>query len=75
VTTDADVVDDVRVAFGQVVALDGVDLRVPAGTTLAVLGTIDAIADPGAVRRRTGVTSQYAGLDHFLGRSSSAWRP
>ena len=37
-TTDAVVVDDVHVAFGQVNALDGVDLRVPAGTTLAVLG-------------------------------------
>ena len=37
-TTDAVVVDDVHVAFGKVNALDGVDLRVPAGTTLAVLG-------------------------------------
>ena len=37
-TTDAVVVDDVHVAFGRVNALDGVDLRVPAGTTLAVLG-------------------------------------
>ena len=92
-TTDAVVVHQVHVAFGPVKALDGIDLRVTAGTTLAVLGHngagkttlvrvlttrirpdhgqvlvdgIDAIADPVAVRRRIGVTGQYAGLDDFL---------
>jgi ABC-2 type transport system ATP-binding protein len=86
-------VDDVRVAYGSVRALEGVDLAVEAGTTLGVLGHngagkttliralatlirprrgrividgIDALADPAAVRRRIGVTGQYAGLDEYL---------
>ena len=90
---DAVVVDDVEVTFGTTRALDGVELRVPAGTTLGVLGHngagkttlirvlttlirpdrgrvlidgIDALAQPGEVRRRIGVTGQYAGLDDFL---------
>jgi len=91
--TDAVLVDQVGVSFGRVVALDGVDLAVPAGSILAVLGHngagkttlirvlttrvrpdtgrvfvdgIDAIHRPGEVRRRIGVTGQYAGLDDFL---------
>ena len=90
---DAVVVDEVEVTFGTTRALDGVQLRVPAGTTLGVLGHngagkttlirvlttlvrpdrgrvlidgIDALARPGEVRRRIGVTGQYAGLDDFL---------
>ncbi len=31
-----------------------------------VIDGIDALAKPGEVRRRIGVTGQYAGLDHFL---------
>jgi len=38
VSTDAVVVDQLHVTLGAVKALDGVDLRVAAGTTLAVLG-------------------------------------
>src|SRR4051794_30020754 len=38
VTAGVVVVDQLRVTFGAVKALDGVDLSVPQGTTLAVLG-------------------------------------
>ena len=95
---DAVVVDDVEVTFGTTRALDGVELRVPPGTTLGVLGHngagkttlmrvlttlirpdrgrvmidgIDALARPGEVRRRIGVTGQYAGLDDFLTTSEN----
>jgi ABC-2 type transport system ATP-binding protein len=95
---EAVVVDDVEVTFGTTRALDGVELRVQAGTTLGVLGHngagkttlmrvlttlirpdrgrvmidgIDAIARPGEVRRRIGVTGQYAGLDDFLTTSEN----
>jgi ABC-2 type transport system ATP-binding protein len=93
VAAEAVVVDQVRVAFGAVTALDGVDLHVAPGTTVGVLGRngagkttlirvlttltrpdsgrvlvdgVDAIAQPGEVRRRIGATEQYAGLDDFL---------
>jgi ABC-2 type transport system ATP-binding protein len=92
-TADAVIASQVSVAFGTTKALDGVDLNVPAGSTLAVLGHngagkttlirvlttqirpslgrvhvdgIDAVANPALVRRRIGVTGQYAGLDDFL---------
>jgi ABC-2 type transport system ATP-binding protein len=90
---DAVVVDDVAVAFGATQALDGVNVHLAPGTTLAVLGHngagkttlvrvlttllrpdrgrvvidgIDVLAQPADVRRRIGVTGQYAGLDDFL---------
>ena len=83
----------VQLRYGDVLALDGVDLRVPEGSTLGVLGHngagktsltrvlttalrpdrgqvridgIDALRNPAEVRRRIGVTGQYAGLDDFL---------
>jgi ABC-2 type transport system ATP-binding protein len=86
-------VEDLHVRFGEVHALAGVDLDVPAGTTLGVLGHngagkttliralttlikptsgrvavdgLDVVADADLVRRRIGVTGQYAGLDDFL---------
>ena len=91
--SDAVVVEQVHVAYGSTPALDGVDLRVAPGGTLAVLGHngagkttlirvmttsrrpdrgrvvidgVDAIEHPDEVRRRIGVTGQYAGLDDFL---------
>jgi ABC-2 type transport system ATP-binding protein len=87
------VVEDLHVAFGSTWALDGVDLDVPRGTTLGVLGhngagkttlvrvlatlvrpTVGRVAIDGfdigvagdEVRRRIGLTGQYAGLDEFL---------
>jgi ABC-2 type transport system ATP-binding protein len=93
VTEHAVVVEHVRVAFGPIRALDDVDLRVPRGSTLGVLGHngagkttlirvlttqirpdrgrvsidgIDALAQPPEVRRRIGVTGQFAGLDDYL---------
>ena len=92
-TPTAVLVEDVHVRFGDVHALAGVDLDVPAGTTLGVLGHngagkttlvrvlttlikpgsgrvavdgLDVVADADLVRRRIGVTGQYAGLDDFL---------
>ncbi|MCP2343810.1 ATP-binding cassette domain-containing protein [Actinomadura rupiterrae] len=76
--------------FGPVVALDGVDLTVPRGTVLCLLGHngagkstlvdvlttlarptsgtarvagFDVLAEPHKVRRRIGVTGQFAALD------------
>ena len=90
---DAVIVEQVHVVYGSTPALDGVDVRVASGGTLAVLGHngagktslirvmttsirpdrgrvvidgIDAIEHPDEVRRRIGVTGQYAGLDDFL---------
>ena len=92
-TEHAVVVEHVRVAFGPIRALDDVDLRVPRGSTLGVLGHngagkttlirvlttqirpdrgrvsidgMDALAQPLEVRRRIGVTGQFAGLDDYL---------
>jgi ABC-2 type transport system ATP-binding protein len=86
-------VDGLRVAYGATWALDGVDLEVARGMTLAVLGHngagkstliralttlvrptggriaidgYDVATDAEQVRRRIGVTGQYAGLDEFL---------
>jgi ABC-2 type transport system ATP-binding protein len=92
-TNTAVLVEDVHVRFADVHALAGVDLDVPSGTTLGVLGHngagkttlirvlttlvkpgsgrvavdgLDVVADADLVRRRIGVTGQYAGLDDFL---------
>jgi ABC-2 type transport system ATP-binding protein len=93
VSRSAVLVEDVHVRFGGVHALAGIDLAVPTGSTLAVLGHngagkttlirvlttlarpdsgralvdgLDVAADPDQVRRRIGVTGQYAGLDDYL---------
>jgi ABC-2 type transport system ATP-binding protein len=79
--------------FGPVLALDGVDLELPAGGVLGLLGPngagkttmvrilatlvkpdrgrarvagFDVAADPQAVRRRIGLSGQYAAVDPFL---------
>ena len=79
--------------YGEVRALDGLDLRVPEGTVLGVLGPngagkttavkilttlikadagraevagIDVFAHPSEVRRRIGVSGQYAAVDEYL---------
>jgi daunorubicin resistance ABC transporter ATP-binding subunit len=79
--------------FGPVVALDGVDLELPAGGVLGVLGPngagkttlvrilttllkpdqgrarvagFDVAQHPQAVRRRIGLSGQYAAVDPFL---------
>ena len=84
---------DLGLSYKSTVALDGVDLQVPRGSTLGVLGHngagktslirvlttslradrgqvsvdgIDVAEHPALVRRRIGVTGQYAGLDEFL---------
>jgi ABC-2 type transport system ATP-binding protein len=86
-------IDGLAVAYGDRPALDGLDLAVAAGSTLAVLGPngagkttlvrvlatqlrpdrgrafvdgIDVVERPAEVRRRIGVTGQYAGLDDYL---------
>jgi ABC-2 type transport system ATP-binding protein len=93
VSSTAVLVEGVHVRFGDVHALDGVDLDVPQGSTVGVLGRngagkttlirvlttlirpdagrvaidgLDVVADADLVRRRIGVTGQYAGLDDFL---------
>ena len=79
--------------YGDVVALDGLDLVVPEGTVLAVLGPngagkttavrilttlldadagtamvagVDVRDDPGGVRKRIGLSGQYAAVDENL---------
>lgn len=79
--------------FGDVTAIDGVDLELPAGGVLGVLGPngsgktttvrilatllkpdrgrarvagFDVTRDPAAVRRRIGLSGQYAAVDPFL---------
>ena len=79
--------------FGRVLALDGVDLELPAGAVLGVLGPngagkttlvrilatllkpdrgrarvagFDVAEHPAAVRRRIGLSGQYAAVDPFL---------
>ncbi|ROP44001.1 ATP-binding cassette domain-containing protein [Pseudokineococcus lusitanus] len=79
--------------YGEVRALDGLDLAVPRGSVLGVLGPngagkttavrvlttllrpdagravvagVDVLADPKGVRRRIGVSGQYAAVDEEL---------
>jgi ABC-2 type transport system ATP-binding protein len=79
--------------FGEVVALEGLDLTVPQGTILGLLGPngagkttavsilttlvqpdagsvhvagVDAVMSPGEVRRRIGLSGQYAAVDEHL---------
>ncbi|MGH8991815.1 MAG: ATP-binding cassette domain-containing protein [Acidimicrobiia bacterium] len=79
--------------FGDVTALDGLDLVVPEGTVLGLLGPngagkttavrifttlltpdagsvevagVDVCADPKAVRKRIGLSGQYAAVDEYL---------
>ncbi|MDQ4119134.1 MAG: ATP-binding cassette domain-containing protein [Actinomycetota bacterium] len=79
--------------YGNVRALDGVDLTVPEGTVLGLLGPngagkttavrvlttlltpdagsaevagVDVLADPAGVRRKLGLSGQYAAVDEYL---------
>ncbi len=79
--------------FGEVTALDGLDLAVAEGTVLALLGPngagkttavrilttllrpdagraevagVDLLSNPEAVRRRIGLSGQYAAVDEYL---------
>ena len=79
--------------YGDVVALDGLDLTVPEGTILGLLGPngagkttavsilttllepdsgtatvagADVVASPGEVRKRIGLSGQYAAVDEHL---------
>src|SRR3954451_15886483 len=91
--TDAVVAEDLVKRYGDVTALDGLSLSVPAGTVLGVLGPngagktttvrvlttllrpdagrarvagVDVLADPAEVRRRIGLSGQYAAVDEYL---------
>jgi ABC-2 type transport system ATP-binding protein len=90
---DAVVAEGLVKRYGEVTALDGLSLRVPAGTVLGVLGPngagktttvrvlttllrpdagramvadVDVLANPREVRRRIGVSGQYAAVDEYL---------
>lgn len=79
--------------YGQVTALDGIDLTVPRGSVLCLLGPngagkttavrilatlltadsgtaevagVDVLKDPREVRRRIGLSGQYAAVDEYL---------
>ena len=79
--------------YGDVTALDGVDLQVPRGTVLGLLGPngagkttivrilttllqpdagratidgVDVLANPREVRKRIGLSGQYAAVDEYL---------
>jgi ABC-2 type transport system ATP-binding protein len=79
--------------YGEVVALDGLDLEVPEGTVLGLLGPngagkttavrilttllvpnegsaevagVDVLSDPDGVRKRIGLSGQYAAVDEYL---------
>ncbi len=91
--TNAVVAEDLVKHYGEVTALDGLSLAVPAGTVLGVLGPngagkttvvrvlttllrpdsgraevagIDVLANPREVRRRIGLSGQYAAVDEYL---------
>ena len=91
--TDAVLAEGLTKRYGDVVALDGLDLRVPEGTVLGVLGPngagkttavrvlttllrpdsgraevagIDVLTKPDDVRRKIGLSGQYAAVDEYL---------
>ena len=91
--TDAILAEGLVKRYKDVTALDGVDLRVPEGSVLAMLGPngagkttavkilttliladegraevagIDVADDPRGVRRKIGVSGQYAAVDEYL---------
>src|SRR3954453_10414284 len=91
--TDAVVAEGLVKRYGDVTALDGLSLAVPAGTVLGVLGPngagktttvrvlttllrpdagrarvagVDVLANPREVRRRIGLSGQYAAVDKYL---------
>ncbi len=91
--TDAVFAEGLTKRYGDVVALDGLDLRVPEGTVLGVLGPngagkttavrvlttllrpdsgraevagIDVLTKPDDVRRKIGLSGQYAAVDEYL---------
>ena len=91
--TDAVLAEGLTKRYGDVVALDGLDLRVPEGTVLGVLGPngagkttavrvlttllrpdsgraevagIDVLTRPNDVRRKIGLSGQYAAVDEYL---------
>jgi ABC-2 type transport system ATP-binding protein len=91
--TDAVIAEGLVKRYKDVTALDGLDLRVPEGSVLAVLGPngagkttavkilttlvqpdagraevagLDVLSDPTGVRRRIGVSGQYAAVDEYL---------
>ncbi|GAA4357207.1 ATP-binding cassette domain-containing protein [Angustibacter luteus] len=91
--TDAVVAQGLVKHYGDVVALDGLSLSVPAGSVLGLLGPngagktttvrvlttllrpdagsaevagVDVLADPREVRRRIGLSGQYAAVDEYL---------
>jgi len=91
--TDAVVAEGLVKRYGDVTALDGLSLAVPAGTVLGVLGPngagktttvrvlttllrpdagrarvadVDVLANPREVRRRIGLSGQYAAVDEYL---------
>jgi ABC-2 type transport system ATP-binding protein len=92
-TTAAIVARGLSKAFGDVHALDGLDLTVPEATVVALLGPngagkttaisilttllspdagtatvagADVVAEPAEVRRRIGLSGQYAAVDEYL---------
>ncbi|MEO8517707.1 MAG: ATP-binding cassette domain-containing protein [Dermatophilaceae bacterium] len=91
--TDAVIARGLVKHYGEVKALDGVDLTVPQGTVLGLLGPngagkttavrilatlltpdsgtaevagVDVLRDPREVRRRIGLSGQYAAVDEYL---------
>ena len=91
--TDAILAEGLVKRYKDVTALDGIDLRVPEGSVLAMLGPngagkttavkilttliladegraevagIDVADDPRGVRRKIGVSGQYAAVDEYL---------
>ena len=93
IMTDAIVASGLVKHYGDVVALDGLDLAVPEGTILGLLGPngagkttavsilttllepdegtatvagADVRAEPAAVRRKIGLSGQYAAVDEVL---------
>ena len=86
--------------YGEVKALDGIDLTVPQGSVLDLLGPngagkttavrilatlltpdrgtaevagVDVLKDPREVRRRIGLSGQYAAVDEYLTPRPGSW--